>query len=221
MRTHSALRLEIAVGFVVLAACVTAVASPLAVGADPTPTPTPRKTPIVISNENLADYAAQGRLTTTGSATSGEGKERRPVHRNAVGDPSKTVQDAVADAPELAMDERRRFWRDKYQQQVNLVGSIEEQIRILDWEIPGLWRDFYARDDPAYRDGVIKPKLDEALARSDRLEQQLKSEQEMLEKFRADARKDGAEPGWFRGIEKPTPRPRKDEGTDTPLVIQN
>ena len=123
------------------------------------------------------------------------------------------MQDGVADAPQIAKDDRKRYWQSRYEQQLDLVGSIEEQIGILDYEIPGLWRDFYSRDDPAYRDGVIKVKLDEALARSERLEGQLKEEEERLDQMRAEARKDGAQPGWFRGMEKPTPKPREEEST--------
>ncbi len=180
-------------------------------GAEPTPTPAAKKTPIVISNENLAEYAEKGRLTTpSGSSSSKPGQ--RPVHKNA-GSNTKTVQDGVADAPQIAKDDRKRYWQKRYEQQLNLVGSIEEQIGILDYEIPGLWRDFYAWDDPAYRDGVIKVKLDEALARSERLEGQLKEEEERLGQIRTEARKDGAQPGWFRGMEKPTPKPREEEST--------
>lgn len=180
-------------------------------GADPTPTPAAKKTPIVISNENLAEYAEKGRLTTQGGSSSSK-TGQRPVHKNA-GSNTKTVQDGVADAPQIAKDDRKRYWQSRYEQQLDLVGSIEEQIGILDYEIPGLWRDFYSRDDPAYRDGVIKVKLDEALARSERLEGQLKEEEERLDQIRAEARKDGGQPGWFRGMEKPTPRPREEEST--------
>jgi len=219
MRIHPTIRLSMAFLWLLVGCALTGEATDATAGADPTPTPAPRKSPIVISNDNLSDYAAQGRVTTTGSTSSGSGKERRPVHHSGTGDTSKTVQDAVTDAPQIAVDERRRFWRDRYQQQLNLVGSIEEQISILDWEIPGLWTDYYSRDDPAYRDGVIKPKLDEALARSERLEQQLKSEQEMLDKIKVDARKDGGQPGWFRGMAKPTPKPR--EKQQDPGVIRD
>jgi hypothetical protein len=219
MNRQRAFRAVIVCFVVLAAAAVNSSAIPGLSGADPTPTPKPAKTPIVITNENLSDYAAQGHVTTTGSTSSAKAKERRPVHRNEVGENSKTVQDAVADAPQIATDERRKYWRDKYEQQVNLVASIEDQIRMLDYEIPGLWRDFYSRDDPAYRDGVIKPKLDEALARSSRLEKQLTDEQKMLDQIKVDARKDGAAPGWFRGISKPTPRPIED--TSNPAVIRD
>lgn len=201
-----------------VAACVgLVVAAGSARGAEPTPTPAAKKTPIVISNQNLAEYAEKGRLTTpSGSSSSKAGQ--RPVHKNAGSNP-KAVQDGVADAPQIAQDDRKRYWQNRYEQQLNLVGSIEEQIGILDYEIPGLWRDFYAWDDPAYRDGVIKVKLDEALARSERLETQLKEEEERLDQIRAEARKDGAQPGWFRGMEKPTPKPREDESAEAVKVL--
>ncbi len=186
-------------------------------GADPTPTPAAKKTPIVISNENLAEYAEKGRLTTPSESASAKAGQR-PVHKNA-GSDTKSVQDGVADAPQIATDDRKRYWQSRYEQQLDLVGSIEEQIGILDYEIPGLWRDFYSRDDPAYRDGVIKVKLDEALARSERLEGQIKEEEERLDQIRAEARKDGAQPGWFRGMEKPTPKPREEEPAEGVKVL--
>jgi hypothetical protein len=216
-RTNGSLQRGAGLAVILLAASICSVSGG-AMAADPTPTPAATKTPIVISNENLADYAAQGRVTSTGSSSgSSSGRERRPVHRSQ-SDGSKTVQDAVTDAPQIATDERRRHWVDKYTRQLDLVASIEDQIRVLDYEIPGLWTDFFNRDDPAYRDGVIKPKLDEALARSERLEKQLETEREMLAKIKVDARKDGAAPGWFRGIQKPTPRPMDEKHTDPGII---
>jgi hypothetical protein len=180
----------------------------------PTPTPVseeggggagPTKTPIVISNENLADYAAQGRLTSPGTGSSSPGgKQRRPVHRSMDGTgQKKQVTDAVRQAPEIEYEEKKRYWRGAYEKQLGLIDNIKKQIEILDFEIPGLWRDFYSWDDPAYRDGVIKPKLDEALARRQQLEERLKVEQNRLVEILEEARRDGSEPGWFRGLDKP------------------
>ena len=95
-----------------------------------------------------------------------------------------------------------------YQHQLELITSIQKQIEFLDNEIPGLWRDFYSWDDPFYRDGVIKPQLDEAMENRQKLEVDLQEAQAGLDKIQADARQDGAEPGWFRGFDMPpTPRP--------------
>jgi hypothetical protein len=184
-----------------------AVGSAAATPADPTPTPAPTRTPIVITNENLADYAARGHVTSAETATSNSAaaSQRRPVHRVGSDATTKRVDDAVADAPRLAEDEKKNYWRSRYEQQLALVASIEEQITVLDREIPGLWRQFYAWDDPAYRDGVIKVQLDQALERSERLKGQLEGERANLDEIRQAARKDGAQPGWFRGLDRPTP----------------
>jgi hypothetical protein len=197
--------IRFAPGLALLVAAVFAAAAEPEPTPTPTPTPAATRTPIVITDENLADYAAQGHLTTSDGASSGAGPaERRPVHRTGT-DANTRVEDAVADAAGLAEDEKRQYWRRRYEQQLELVASVEEQIAVLDREIPGMWRDFYAWDDPAYRDGVIKVELDAALARSERLKQQLEVEREQVMKIKTEARKAGAEPGWFRGVAVPTP----------------
>jgi hypothetical protein len=189
--------------------------APMALAAEkPTPTPTPRPAGgqslteiaknkelkggdkdngkgIVISNENLSDYAAKGGLTTANPGT----QTGRPAHSG--------TNVRVLDRDESAKNERMLFWQAKYRSQLERIANIKRQIQTLDYEIPGLWRDFYAWDDPAYRDSVIKPQLDQAMNRRDTLGTQLVQAEADLQQIREDARKDGAEPGWFRGIEEP------------------
>ncbi len=162
---------------------------------------------IVISNENLAEYADKGEVT---QGTGGSSTGRRPV-RPA----SANVQQTDSTDPSSHTDERRRYWVSQYQRQLQLVGTIKNQISLLDAEIPGLWTAFYSRDDPAYRDGVIKPRLDEAVNRRNRLEEQLAAAEPKLNEIKDQARRDGGEPGWFRGIGAPTPFPL----TPTPGLI--
>ena len=156
---------------------------------------------IVISNENLADYADKGRLTGE-STTSGTSAGRRPVRP---GGTDVRVTDPTS--PQSHTDERKRYWQNQYQTQLELIGTLRNQITLLDNEIPGLWRDFYNRDDPFYRDGVIKPKLDQMIAQRQSLEEDLAEAEPRLSKIKEEARRDGAEPGWFRGMTVPTPIP--------------
>jgi hypothetical protein len=198
----------------------------------PTPTPTPRTAggkslhdvakdkklkgdtkesssgSIVISNENLSDYAAQGGLTTAKPETKGTGT--RGVHAGTA------VR--VVDAESAAEQQKKFHWQDKYRQQLERIAAIKYQLAELDYEIPGLWNDYYSRDDPAYRDSVIKPKLDKALERHESLQKLLLQEEPKLAQIKEDARKDGAEPGWFREIKAPTPRP-KQTGPDGAIEI--
>lgn len=155
-------------------------------------------TPIVISNDNLAEIAEQGSVTAVEKGA-GSGAGRRPVRQ-----PGQVTE--VESDPQHT-DERRRYWRGLYERQVELVEGLHRQIETLDREIPGLWRDFYSRDDPAYRDGVIKPRLDAAMERRQKAEEQLATAVPRLAEIKSQARADGAEPGWFRGI--PTPAPMR------------
>ncbi len=204
-------------------------ASTVALGAQPSPTPTPTPTPtprtssdttlsdvagdieltkgaaaddggIVISNENLATYAEHGRLTEVTKPA----QNRRGL-ADVTGDGAQIEGEMGNFA---ATSEKKQYWQAKYEGQLDLIRQIREQIDALDLEIPGLWRDFYAWDDPMYRDGVIKPKLDQALAQRQKLEGDLQKAEAGLATIKQQARRDGAQPGWFRGFDPlPTPRP--------------
>ena len=200
--------------------------SGLAGAADkPTPTPTPPpkgertlsevageiklnkeaagvKGSIVISDENLSELAGKGHVTEV--TKSGPNQNSR-----GLADVQGTGAEIEGEVPGYAESmEKKQYWQAVYGQQLELVGDFREQIDALDYEIPGLWRDFYSWDDPAYRDGVIKPKLDEALAQRQKLEVDMKRAESKLDKIKQDAKKDGGLPGWFRGFEKlPTPKP--------------
>ena len=195
-----------------------AVAAASVVGADePTPvpsatpgaaaaTPTPTKKPIVITDENLQQYAERGSLTTAqpggqGAASTGG----RPVHGGESGSAELGSGLPPVQLPaDNSEDEKRRYWRELYERQVKLIEQLGLEIKDLDAAIPGLWNKFYAWDDPAYRDGVIKPELDRSLARRDEVEKQLETERARLPQIMDDARRDGASPGWFRDLPRPT-----------------
>lgn len=191
---------------------------------NPTPTPTPKpisgslsdvagniklnkdaagtKGDIVISNDNLSDVADKGVLTEV--TKSGGGQKRRQLA-------DVTGVEGEGEIPGFGdNDEKKQYWQGLYQQQLGLVTTIRNQIAMLDKEIPALWTDFYSRDDPAYRDGVIKPKLDEAMARRQKLEVDLQEAEASLAKVKEEARRDGGQPGWFRGFDQlPTPEPTR------------
>ena len=107
-----------------------------------------------------------GRRSTKGSGTGG-----RPVHVGS--DSGLPPVQVPADDSEA---EKKRYWRELYQRQVDIIQQLRGEIEILDTAIPGLWNKFYAWDDPAYRDSVIKPELDQALLRREHLEKQLVEE---------------------------------------------
>ena len=156
--------------------------------------------PIVITNENLSSYAEKGSVTASSES---DAAKRRPVRDPLKVDPVPPLVPGQGN-----IDERRRYWQNQYKSKIDLVASIRYQINVLDGEIPGLWRDFYAWDDPMYRDGVIKPRLDRSLERRDQLAVLLLKEEPKLAEIKEQARKDGGEPGWWREIKEPTPLPK-------------
>ncbi len=208
----------------VLAAAALLVASAVGGEEKPTPTPTPRPAggtslsdvakgkelkgtedgkAIVITNETISENSGKGNLTTAGGTT-GTKSGREPV-RGVMTKDGREVKVVDASDPALKDEERRQYWRGKYEQELNRIDALRRLLDNLDSEIPGLWQDFYSRDDPAYRDGVIKPRLDAALKKREEIEGQLSEAEPKLDKIKEDARKDGGEPGWFRGLAPPTP----------------
>lgn len=152
---------------------------------------------IVISNENLSGYAAKGGLTT---AKPGKNPATRGVHTG--------TNVKVVDSETLEQQRLKAFWQKRYMLQLERIAAIKRQIEELDLEIPALWNEFYARDDPMYRDGVIKPKLDRSLERRKNLEALLLEEEPKLAEIKEDARQAGGEPGWWRDVKEPTPMPK-------------
>ena len=142
---------------------------------------TPTRTPIVISNENLAELAAKGSLTEVTLISDDSG--RRPVSGAETGSAGGGTGGATTEE-----DTKKAYWRGRYAEQKEMIEAIKREIETLDQEIPGLWNQFYAWDDPAYRDGVIKVQLDQKLARRDDLAKQLPEEEAKLPEILNDAR---------------------------------
>jgi len=178
---------------------------------DPTPVPkdssSKKPTAVVITNENLAEFAKKGRITTvtTGTGTS-KSSPARPVPDVRWSRDSTAADGSLESKAEAGEEDRRQYWRDRYVEQLRLIEAMEAQIEALDAEIPLLWRQFYALDDPMYRDGVIKPRLDQALVDRQQIEEDLTEARAEIPAIVETARRDGAKPSWFRGLKKPSPK---------------
>lgn len=196
-------------GFVLAVGSVWPAASPAGQRATPTPTPRPKSLAdiaggirlnrtgggastgqgIVITDKNLKEYSEKGKLTTTG----------KPGTRGATG---RSPYAGVRVRSDGVAAGKRRRWRAEYRRQLQLVDSIKKRMDGLHKAIGGLQSQFYAWDDPAYRDGVIKPKLDKALTEYDELKARLPKEEAKLPEILERARRDGGQPGWFRDIKR-------------------
>jgi hypothetical protein len=181
-------------------------------GEDPTPTPTPTPTPGAKSVADLARETARNLEEQEGETVVITNKTVDPEYGKELEDGTikvnptpKPWQAKPVDGSWRAEEQaKKEKWQKLYREQLALVAGLTGEIAELDSEIPGLQTDFYKWDDPYYRDNVIKPKLDKAMQRRAELKEQLAKEEAQVPKLLDEARRDGAKPGWFRGIKPPS-----------------
>jgi hypothetical protein len=159
----------------------------------------PAGQPRLITNENLPQFASGVELTTT---KGGPG----PIA------PVKSSGDA---------DSKKTSWQGRYREALDHSVRWQAEVRRLEAEVARLQNDFYSRDDPAQRDGVIKPAWDQALLDLQNARQELSNAKTEPDRVLEAAHRDGALPGWFRGQ---TPSPDAAQGplpTPQPVTPTN
>ena len=159
---------------------------------------------IVLNNKNLKKYS-KGSL-----AYMEDGGEEKAEPEVAGEDESgDTGGDEAADfiAEQADLREQEQYWRDRVLEIRTEWRIAFDSIAELEAGIAGLRRDFYAEDDPFYRDSQIKPAWDSALDELEKAKRDTERLEEELEIAVRDGRRQGALPGWLReGIElEPTP----------------
>jgi hypothetical protein len=144
---------------------------------------------VVINNKNLAEYAAGGVLTIA---------EPAMVAAEADGAEAETpVGPSIEEAywRQRGLEIRRR-WRESVDRIPELVARVEE-----------LRQRFYSTDDPAYRDGEIKPLWDKALADLEEARWRAERGAEEVLDYLEEGRRAGALPGWLREGAELEPEP--------------
>jgi hypothetical protein len=188
----------------------------------PTPILTPTPSPLRILKRTPPSQIKQG-LTLSDAAKriklKTPGNKPLKMTNDSVKELSKGVElTTAASAPDRGSEgnarsseneQRKTYWQEKYQAARMENIRLTELIANLESEVAKLQRDFYSRDDPAYRDGVVKPALDTALANLNQAKKDLEKAKDLPNQVLAEAQRDGAQPGWFRGLPDPrsTPRP--------------
>ena len=89
-------------------------------------------------------------------------------------------------------------WKSMMSSARGAVANLESRIVSLQSQANKLANDFYAWDDPAYRDGVIKPAWDQALAALEQAKDSLPDAKQRIADIEEEARKAGVPPGWLR-----------------------
>ncbi|MGE5234965.1 MAG: hypothetical protein ACM3O7_01300 [Acidobacteriota bacterium] len=159
----------------------------------------------ILNNETVKTWSQGVELTTAASAA-------LPPARGAVVPIGREAGTKAA-------------WQQRYQASRGKILYLESEVSRLRSESARLENEFYARDDPAYRDGVIKPAWDKARADLEQAQRELEKARQGPDNVLSEAQKEGAQPGWFRGLPEPsaasgappTPTPK---GAKKPRLIR-
>jgi hypothetical protein len=201
----------------------------------PTPTPTASLT-ILLARPNSQSAMPSGSLSDIAKTIKLKLPEGHPrvltnesVKRLAEGVELTTTIGGGPLPPPVAVtqeSEKKAMWQQRYRDAVERVAHLEEDVKRLDSEASRLEQEFYAHDDPAQRDAVIKPAWDKALADLQQARADLAEARGGPDKVLNAARRDGALPGWFRGLDQggapvsqqaaPLPTPATERPQPTP-----
>lgn len=153
----------------------------------------------VINNENLAEQAAGGVLTI---AHGDEGAE--------------SALEAEAEAIVAQAEADERVWRERGLELRTRWREAADSLPVLEAKIAELRQRFYSEDDPAYRDGEIKPQWDRALADLEEARFRVARGAEEVAAFLEEGRRAGALPGWLREGSELEPEPVVEDAAAPP-----
>lgn len=151
-----------------------------------------RRATTVITDATLASQARRGEITAAGE--SAPGAEPGAAGEDPTGQGSPVPPTTAPDA-EAYWRQRVRQARLDWRAAVDRIDELEEEAAKLRW-------DFYAADDPYFRDSQIKPAWDRALAELAAARQTAEAGRADLEAILLEGQRAGALPGWLReGLE--------------------
>jgi hypothetical protein len=144
---------------------------------------------LVITNQNLAQHAAGGVLTIA----------------HEPGEESDAEAEAEAVVAQAAADEK--LWRERGLEIRKRWREAADRVPELESKVAELRQSFYSTDDPAVRDGQVKPQWDRALADLEQARYLAGQGAQEVAAFLEEGRRAGALPGWLREGAELEPQP--------------
>lgn len=156
---------------------------------------------IVLNNKTLKEYS-KGQVTFAEEDEEGEGESTVESAEGESVDIAAEGPGAADEADEAPQTFDEEYWRNRVLDiRISWRDSLD-RLEELESEIARLRTEFYAEDDPFYRDAQIKPAWDQALIELEATRRDAQSSQADLEEAMEEGRRAGALPGWLReGIE--------------------
>jgi len=166
-----------------------------------------------IDNSNLKSYAAGGVLTIAQGSPESSGSDE------AEADPGPSSQET--------------YWRDRGLEIRKRWREAADRVPVLTDRVEELRQRFYATDDPAVRDGQVKPQWDKALADLEEAKFRASKGASEVEAYLEEGRRAGALPGWLRegaelepepvvlGVEGPIHEPQEPQVYGEPQDVED
>jgi len=127
-----------------------------------------------------------------------------PVASESAGAPAGDLNGDLASDPADSSDES--YWRNRVLDIRLRWRAAYDSIEALEGQAAKLRNNFYAEDDPYYRDTQIKPAWDRAIEDLESAREDVVEYEKELGSVVDDGRRSGAMPGWLReGIEHEPP----------------
>lgn len=158
---------------------------------------TAKSGPLRITNDSLVTDTAKGKVSTSQrapAATPDAAKTSAPAAVTTAA-PATTATSTVAPAD---FGQGENYWREEARRLRERVDELREAITRLDADTKRLEADYYAWDDGAYRDRVIRPSWDKAREELATARLALPVAEKDLADLPDRARRAGALPGWLR-----------------------
>lgn len=186
----------------------------LLAAAETPPAPTPTPTPISLLAPSSAGTSSRpgslAELARRIKLRLPEGSEGRTITNESLKTLATGVELTIAKAgppvdtegaeqADAEAEQKQAYWQERYWEAQAELEQAEAEVRRLEAETARLQNEFYSTDDPALRDGVVKPAWDQALADLQAARERLEQARTGPDKVRDEALRNGALPGWFRG----------------------
>ncbi len=149
-----------------------------------------------ISNESLVTDTDKGKLSTSERPLSTPREAAKAPVTPAAGTASAAVQ--RVEATPAARGQGEAYWGEESRRLRERVIALRDSITRLEADATRLEADYYAWDDGAYRDKVIKPSWDKAREELATARLDLPAAEKDLADLPDRARRGGALPGWLR-----------------------
>lgn len=157
-----------------------------------------KDSPLVEAAKKTGKYKIQKGTKITNSLLKTSPSSPQPAEEVVIAGEGEKKEEAIETEYKDNKGRTKEDWQKIMQEARQNVTILENQIMELQSKLNRLTNDYYAWDDVAYREGVIKVEMDKTREEIEKAREELKKAKEKIPELEEEARKSGALPGWLR-----------------------